>query len=223
MRLLNASFQMFPIIKFPNHIIQLPLASICVPSATVTLSRSLRNLPASTDYSIATDTLCLRPKLVSELCCSPRLSRRFLALVQQKFIHLQPFFFVGLNPFTQVDYRLVNVDPFLQLLGFSFPIWSQSLLSSKMYRKHCRPPNPRITLPSILCSAFWRFPLTHAGRNVWFRVLHHKIPSHFLLNQLIPAYFDSPLCDICSIEDDSLSHFLFLCPLKTSVWSWSLS
>lgn len=130
---------------------------------------------------------------------------------------------VGLNPFTQVDYRLVNVDSFQQLLGFSFPIRSQSQLSSKMYRKHCRPPNPRITLPSILWSAFWRFPLTHAGRNVWFRVLHYKISSRLLLNQLIPAYFDSPLCDICSTEDDSLNHFLFLCPLKTSVWPWSLS
>lgn len=169
---------MFPITKFPNHIIQLPLASICVPSATVTLSRSLRNLTASTAYSIAIDTLYLHPKLVSELCCSPRLSRRFLVLIQQNVIHLQPFF--------------------------------------------C-PPNPRITLPSILWSAFWRFPLTHAGRNVWFRVLHHKIPSCLLLNQLIPAYFGSPLCDICSTEDDPLNHFLILCPLKTSVWLWSLS
>ncbi|KAI9468951.1 MAG: hypothetical protein EXX96DRAFT_589887 [Benjaminiella poitrasii] len=83
---------MFPIIKFPSHIIQLPLSSTCVPSATATLSRSLRNLPASTAYSIAIDTLCLCPKLVSELCCSPFLSRRFLALIQQNVIHLQPFF-----------------------------------------------------------------------------------------------------------------------------------
>lgn len=124
---------------------------------------------------------------------------------------------VGLNPFTQVDYRQANVDPFLQLLGFSFPIRSQSLLCSKIYRKHCRPPNPRIILPSILWSTFRRFPLTHAGRNVWFWVLHHEIPSRLLLNQLIPAYFGSPLCDICSTEDDSLDHFLFICPLNTSV------
>ncbi|KAI9365886.1 hypothetical protein BD770DRAFT_300229, partial [Pilaira anomala] len=61
--------------------------------------------------------------------------------------------------------------------------------------------NPRTTLPPILWSAFWRFPLTHVGHNVWFRVLYHKIPSRLLLNQLIPAYFGSPLCDICSTED----------------------
>ncbi|KAI8331630.1 hypothetical protein BD560DRAFT_415610 [Blakeslea trispora] len=58
---------------------------------------------------------------------------------------------------------------------------------------------------------------------MWFRLLHHKILSRLLLNQLSPAYFGSPLCDICSIEDGSLNHFLFLCPLKTSVWAWCLS
>ncbi|KAG2211615.1 hypothetical protein INT47_008712 [Mucor saturninus] len=56
----------------------------------------------------------------------------------------------------------------------------------------------------MLWSAFWRFPLTHAGRNVWFRVLHYKIPSRLLLNQLIPAYFDSPLYFCLVVEPFSI-------------------
>lgn len=48
----------------------------------------------------------------------------------------------------------------------------------------------------------WRRLIT-GSRNVWYRLIHHKIPFRSLLHRFMPDFFPSPTCLICShpIED----------------------
>ena len=44
------------------------------------------------------------------------------------------------------------------------------------------------------------------------------IPHLALLHRWMPNFFDSPLCPVCLVTNDSADHLLFYCPVKQTVW-----
>ena len=67
---------------------------------------------------------------------------------------------------------------------------------------------------------FWSYSIPLHARTVWFRGIHNKIPCRQLLHTIMPSVVDSSICSICSSStaEDTVSHFLFSCPLKLAVW-----
>ncbi|KAI8360749.1 hypothetical protein EDC96DRAFT_445189, partial [Choanephora cucurbitarum] len=157
----------------------------------------------------------------------------FLRRVHSNSIRLRAFFckafippaYAALGPhaFTVPSAPLVvDARPFIEPLGFLLEN-GDILMSAKGYRSSaafctC------FSLPTNKWQSFWKFPLPYASRNVWYRLLHNKVPCRSVLHRLIPSFFPSATCLLCGIEEDTLEHFLWLCPIKLTVWSfiWSL-
>ncbi|CEP16268.1 hypothetical protein [Parasitella parasitica] len=184
---------------------------------------------------------CLCPKQSTEFLIHPNLAKKFLKLVKRDDIQLSPFFIrafiharfssFGRFPFLQVeDHTVVDITPFVESLGICSSSSSTGLRrhasSTKSYRKLCRfqvDAKPPLPIPfssyiQISWSDFWLLPISHSCRNIWYSFLHHKIPHKSLLHRLIPDFFPSPSCALCSHPNDSRDHFLFPCPTKLLVW-----
>ncbi|KAG0744126.1 hypothetical protein G6F57_007323 [Rhizopus arrhizus] len=63
---------------------------------------------------------------------------------------------------------------------------------------------------SLAWTKFWAYPVPHACRNVWYRLLHRSIPHRSLLNRLIPYYFPADTCPVCAASLDILKNSLWL-------------
>jgi hypothetical protein len=66
---------------------------------------------------------------------------------------------------------------------------------------------------------FSHLPLSAPCRNIWYRLLHQKLPTRSLLARILPSRVDSPTCCICKLETEDYLHFLFNCPYKLTAWS----
>lgn len=217
--------------------LEIPLASLIKPThSSGTLRRSTANLPCSIAYTLNTDREnFLRPKRFDELTVHPYLARQFLRMVQHNEIKLAHFFFrafipsqysnLGYFPFEQVlDHKQVDFTPFSIPLELALDpaLPSIQLLQTSGYRNRCSGSSPPPTLLpppmnpdiSISWNEFWALSLSHAVRNIWFRLLHRKIPHKSLLNRFMPDHFPSKNCLICPFAVESLDHFLFSCPKK---------
>lgn len=100
-------------------------------------------------------------------------------------------------------------------------------VTSKLYRQLCLSTKKLTTthpsLPVKSWKQFWSFEISHKSRNVWFRLLHKKLPCLSILHSFIPIKFVTSICYICCTAVDDPSHFMFLCPPKLLVWQtlWS--
>ncbi len=65
---------------------------------------------------------------------------------------------------------------------------------------------------------FWSLSLTAIQRNVIYRLITGCIPNRKLLNRIMPAIFEAPLCQVCLLSTDSAHHLLFHCPTKELIW-----
>ncbi|EIE88977.1 hypothetical protein RO3G_13688 [Rhizopus delemar RA 99-880] len=120
----------------------------------------------------------------------------------------------GPYPFLPVLHNDIDASPFLQALNLITDA-STILLTTKSYRRACALPQvsaPRLT-PSQW-SYFWKFPLSHHCRSVWFRLIHEKLPYPSLLHRIMSAAFPDACCPICSANEDTLQHFLYQCLVK---------
>ncbi|ORE01179.1 hypothetical protein BCV72DRAFT_185237, partial [Rhizopus microsporus var. microsporus] len=70
------------------------------------------------------------------------------------------------------------------------------------------------TIPYSVWPSFWKFPLSHSISNVWYRILHHKIPCRAFLHGIMPEAFSSSRYDLCGQLEENIEHFLYQCPLK---------
>ncbi|KAI9476335.1 MAG: hypothetical protein EXX96DRAFT_640022 [Benjaminiella poitrasii] len=240
--LLFASVDLLPttvafssVVVSPVTCLSLLLSAVIVTQDNPQLSRTLLRYPCSGPYTIDADTGCLRPRTSCEFAVHRNLSKLFLRLVRSDQIKLQPFFirsfilpqFAGLSsqPFTPVLSTTVDATPFLYAL-YMVPVQSADrLLSSRQYRRAALLFFPILSgsassqsLIPASWTRFWAAPLTNSVRNVWFRLLHNKIPHRSLLHHLSPQGFPGPSCPICHASSETLEHFLFLCPPKAAVW-----
>ncbi|KAI7875645.1 uncharacterized protein EV154DRAFT_569465 [Mucor mucedo] len=203
--------------------LQLPLEAIYVHTDDIVLSRTSKRLLVSSTHTIDEGTQCIRHKQGSEIQIHPTLSTRFLRLVQNCRIMLQPFFIqtmihpglsaTGQHLFVPVTHENVDSDPFLLAinLGSANPKMNTS---PGQYRSKVSSPEATIRGTPSMWKKFWLMPLTHATRNIWIRIIRRKIPAKSTLHRLIPSYFQSPVCPICCTKDESIEHFLYKCPLK---------
>ncbi|CEP10963.1 hypothetical protein [Parasitella parasitica] len=64
--------------------------------------------------------------------------------------------------------------------------------------------------------AFWALFLDHTLRNVFYRLIHHKIPTRLYSSHCNSS--DDPRCAICLTVVESMDHFFFYCEVKQHFW-----
>ncbi|KAG1391439.1 hypothetical protein G6F60_012567 [Rhizopus arrhizus] len=215
----------------PETCVRLPVASIYTNTDGLTISRSINRLLAGISYTIDPISHVLRPKALTELSQHPILAKRILTLVHNGTIVLHPFFVrafipdrfshLASPPFIPVQHQDVDATPFLE----SLPLQQEGpkrALSTKLYRHSCTFSKKPIKLPNNLLpvkwSAFWSFPLLHQSRNVWYRLLHQKLPFKSFLHRICPNFFPYAGCELCGLHEEDFLHFFLHCPLKIAVW-----
>ncbi|KAG2192649.1 hypothetical protein INT47_006907 [Mucor saturninus] len=202
--------------------LELPMASIIIDSQLSALRRSMASLPSSVSYTLdSANENCLRPKRSTEFTIYPSLSRQILRLVTNDELALLPFFVRSFIPPSRasgyipvLDHSVVDITPFLIALQFVSPPGSpHDPLTTKIYRQWCSPlliypslPPPFAPTLSTDWSKFWNLPLSHSCRNVWYRYIHKKIPHRSTLHRFMPAYFPTPVCQLCSHPTETLDH-----------------
>ncbi|KAG1544258.1 hypothetical protein G6F49_011124 [Rhizopus delemar] len=227
--ILPADYQQ--VVPSANTCLQLPV-SACLRTVTNTpLTRSLRQLSLSSPYIRDIDSNLLRPRTAMEFHVHPYLSRKFLRLVRQNHILLAPFL---VRPFIPVQYASLGTHPFTPDLTSAVDaspfLFSRKLitvddsrrLNSVLFRRLCILPNSGPKVLFLLTPdgwhQLWKIPLSHSCRNVCYRLLHHKLPTRSNLHRLLPSIFPSPTCLNCPDQEETLEHFLYLCPPKLLVW-----
>ncbi|CAO3599412.1 unnamed protein product, partial [Absidia cylindrospora] len=105
-------------------------------------------------------------------------------------------------------------------------IWNQlhSLrLSSRVIRhQHHRQQYPPLIGPTPIDSkqwlTFWQLKLSPTARQVWYRLLHHKWPTHTMMHHRLPALYPNPHCPHCSYTLHDIHHMAISCPELRKVW-----
>ncbi|EIE90536.1 hypothetical protein G6F55_010824 [Rhizopus delemar] len=128
---------------------------------------------------------------------------------------------LGPNPFKPDLTHGIDATLFISALGLLAGI-SSSTMPSKQLRCLCLQDLTSSTytypLTALAWKKSWVHPVSHACSNVWYRLLHRKIPHRSLLNRLIPSYFPFDTHSICAAPSDILQHFLYDCTKKWLVW-----
>ncbi|KAG1489524.1 hypothetical protein G6F52_009557 [Rhizopus delemar] len=227
--ILPADYQQ--VVPSANTCLQLPVSACLRAVPNTPLNRSLPQLRLSSSYIRDLGSNLLRSRTAMEFHVHPYLARKFLRLVRKNHILLAPFLVrpfipvqyasLGSHPFTPDLTSAVDASPFL-LSRKLITVDNSRRLNSRLFRRLCILPTsgPKILfpLPPDGWRQFWKIPLSHSCRNVWYRLLHHKLPTRSNLHRLLPSIFPSPSCLNCPDQEETLEHFLYLCPQKLLVW-----
>jgi len=57
-------------------------------------------------------------------------------------------------------------------------------------------------LPPSAWYAFRQFDIHHTSRTVWYRALHHRLPTRVTLHRIFPTLFPDHRCPICLQDAD---------------------
>ncbi|KAG0862823.1 hypothetical protein G6F16_012252 [Rhizopus arrhizus] len=212
----------------PETAMHIPLGSIINPIRNFPLRPSILKLPASSAYIIDSEFNFTRPRSNLEIVQSPRLVKMFLKAIRDGHLQLAPFFLrtciaqslahLASPAYIPVLHHNIDVSRFIKACTLA-P--SGKDISSKEFRKLCRPPTPESppSLSSTKWLSFWRFPIHLQARTVWYRVLHGKLATRSTLFKLLPELVDSPQCAVCNLSAiEDTDHFLYDCPPKMLVW-----
>ena len=191
----------------------------------------LQRLKAADAFVYDNVTRVVRRRSPGEMVTSPQLVRTVFRALDRQEILLDIFFIRTCIPNllkrAEHDHPgSLNLAPFVVTMGTKEHAIDS--LSARSVRKimNLSPPHPSFhpTLTSNQWKTFWRLPILHSARNVWFRAIHRKLPTRSLLHSLMPTQFLTPQCPHCLEADESFDHFLFLCPVKWETWQtlWSM-
>ncbi|CAO3672760.1 unnamed protein product [Rhizopus stolonifer] len=70
-------------------------------------------------------------------------------------------------------------------------------------------------LPSSRLKLFWNSSMLLQARAVWYRILNYKLPTMSYLHSI--RVVASAQCRLCEDADESIQHFLILCPFKLTI------
>lgn len=191
----------------------------------------LKRLKAVDAFVYDNDTQVVRRRAPGEITTSPKLVRAVFQALDRQEILLDIFFIRTCIPnfLEGSEYShpgSLNLAPFVATMGTKeLTIDSISARSARKVMNLSLPhPSFNPTLTVNQWKSFWRLPIHHAARNVWFRAIHRKLPTRSLLHSLIPTHYPNPQCPHCLETDESFDHFLFLCPVKWKTWQtlWSI-
>ncbi|KAG1093831.1 hypothetical protein G6F40_012613 [Rhizopus arrhizus] len=176
-----------------NTCLQLPISGVLRAPPVPPLRHSISQLRLSLVYLVNPTTNRLRARTNSEPQVHPYLTRRFLRMVRHNSILLSPFLVrpfipacyahLGPNPFKPDLTHGIDAAPFISDLGLLVGA-SSSPMSSKQFRSLCLQDLTSSIYTSPLTALarkkFWVYPVSHACHNVWYRLLHRKIPHRSL-------------------------------------------
>ncbi|KAF9901454.1 hypothetical protein EC991_006103 [Linnemannia zychae] len=109
----------------------------------------------------------------------------------------------------------------------SFDLASTKTFRQAVFAKAYQPPallpqRPPMTAPpppltAAFRATFWKDPIPHNARSVWWRLLINKLPTGVYFHSIIPEKV-SVLCRVCLTQAETNKHLLFSCPKKLEVW-----
>ena len=151
---------------------------------------------------------------------APKVIFKGLATGKLKF---QPFFQPSCSPAPVLGDPSISFKPFVDQYSLKgLPSIASPLASAKIFRRtvqaSCIAPATLRAISAAHWKYFWSLSLTAVQRNVIYRLITGHIPHLALLHRWMPNFFDSPLCPVCLVTNDSADHLLFYCPVKQTVW-----
>lgn len=169
------------------------------------------------DLFVLDGTTSLRLQTRADGCQYPLLLSRFRTHLDQDRLKLHSYF-ARLCDHTQATHVHTSRLPDTSILTSSFvEAMDGNMWRSKTYRKLIAPANPSDN-SSVSWTTFWRTPMNHTARNVWYRLLHDRLPTSSRVHHIAPTFVTSHLCRICLTTCDDDFHFLMGCPKKGEVW-----
>ncbi|KAG1460822.1 hypothetical protein G6F56_005860 [Rhizopus delemar] len=216
--------------------LSLPVMALTLTPSSTMVPKSFRKLRGH-DAFIIDDGAILRARLRSEMVCFPNLSKKFLNLVSGLHLSLAPFFLhtfltassasMAIPAFVPASCSFVDVTPFVYAL-FGLPPSGMQVhnlspvtrrpFDSRYYRHLYLAPLLKTMSTIISWSSFWSFSMVHSARNVWYRVLHQKIPCRAFLHRIDLSSVPDGACLLCG-QPETSEHLIILCPRKTPFWS----
>ncbi|CAO3685702.1 unnamed protein product [Rhizopus stolonifer] len=96
------------------------------------------------------------------------------------------------------------------------PLWKK--LHAGKYRQLANTTRhqSKIKLPSSRFKLFWNSSMLLQARAVWYRILNYKLPTMSYLHSI--RVVASSQCRLCEDANESIQHFLILCPFKLTIW-----
>ena len=79
----------------------------------------------------------------------------------------------------------------------------------------------KLPLSTRQLRSFWSLSIPLPVRDVWYRMLCHKLPTAKALSPI--GRVPSETCRLCHNQVDSIPHFVVHCPLKWPIWVEVLS
>lgn len=149
------------------------------------------------------------------------LAKSLLHAVSQQHIHFHHFFqrFFSAEPYPSssiLSPTRMDASPITSFMDAYFDLKSWT---TRRYRSICQPSTPLIpSIPRKTWKIFWSSPMEHSARNVWYRIIHNTIPTATRLAHYGIHHSDSLHCQLCHVADDTLDHFLVLCPHRRLIW-----
>ncbi|KAG0787255.1 hypothetical protein G6F22_007378 [Rhizopus arrhizus] len=98
----------------------------------------------------------------------------------------------------------------------SHPLWKKFNASNYRQLAKNNRNQSKIKLPSSRLRLFWNSSMLLQARAVWYRTLNYKLPTMSYLHSI--RVVASAQCRLCEDAEDTLQHFLILCPLKLPIW-----
>jgi hypothetical protein len=223
-----------PADRNPIECLLLPIPAI-IESTTdrYKLAKKLKSATVGDLFELQTSGFFLSPIAVSRL---PHhftfVARRFHQALARANCLLHPFFRACLERTTLSLYSQddrPHIQPLLNFASFRNGLFIQpnddnfaySQGRTRRFRHMVLEATERRlpTTHAIAASswkAFWALFLHHTQRNVFYRLIHHKIPTRLHRSQCNSA--NDPLCAICLTVVESTDHFFFYCEVKQHFW-----
>jgi hypothetical protein len=114
--------------------------------------------------------------------------------------------------------------------AFDAGLLPSDLLSTRMKTARLRQKlSPRYKVPVFdptiserQWKMFWNSNIHFKSRDLWYRLLHHKLSCQLALHRAIPTIFDDPSCPLCHTNPEASTHFIYSCqhkhPIREYVW-----
>ncbi|KAG1457502.1 hypothetical protein G6F56_006593 [Rhizopus delemar] len=183
-------------------------------------------------FDSSTNRLRLRTFTPVEIQHFSRTTKQLINLIHSTTIQFRPFVqshltnktsTYGLIDFAPVCLSIFGVDSASQLpskLLSTSPKIFRTILSTtqQTLNNTITTPGSISSVKSLPWSWFWRLSIPLRSRTIWYKIIHRVIPHTSLLHKFIPQNFPSPLCPLCSLEPDSITHFFYTCQKIQPVW-----
>ncbi|OAD75958.1 hypothetical protein PHYBLDRAFT_59485 [Phycomyces blakesleeanus NRRL 1555(-)] len=176
------------------------LDAITYTASSAPVTSSWRRLNASDAFIFDQGLQAIHSKTQTEWSTSPYLIAKLFWDLANATAELTHFFWRATLPLNDHPELLLPVNPLVSC------------------RDHTQSPLVPLPLQGKQWRLFWAFPIYHTSRNIWYWAIRNSLSCQYNLHSRAPTIFVTPNCPICLSEVDTLSHFLYQCPQKWTVW-----